>query len=258
MGLRARLIDSHVHFDDACFDDDREAALARAHEAGVEAQIIPAVKADWWPRIKQLCTKYPGLHATYGLHPMYLSDHLPQHLDELQTWIEQEKPVAIGECGLDFYIEDPQPESQQLYFERQLELATEYQLPVIIHARRSVETVILTLRRYPGLSGVLHSYAGSEEQARQLIEMGFYLSFGGPITYERSKRLHKLVRNLPLNAILLETDAPDQPGSLHRGERNEPAYLPEVLHAISQLRNEDPMYIADTTSNNCRRLFNIS
>jgi TatD DNase family protein len=257
MGLRPRLIDSHAHFDDASFDGDREAALARAQAAGVEAQIIPAVKADWWPRIKQLCQNYPGLHATYGLHPMYLDDHLPQHLDELQVWIEQEQPVAIGECGLDFYIEDPKPETQQFYFERQLELAAGYKLPVIIHARRSVETVILTLRRYPGLRGVLHSYAGSEEQANQLIEMGFYLSFGGPITYERSKRLHKLVRHLPLNAILLETDAPDQPGTLHRGERNEPGHLPEVLNAISQLRNENPIHIADQTSSNCRRLFNI-
>jgi TatD DNase family protein len=257
MGLRARLIDSHAHFDDASFDGDREAALARAEAAGVEAQIIPAVKADWWPRIKQLCQNHPGLHATYGLHPMCLDDHLPQHLDQLQSWIEQERPVAIGECGLDFYIEDPQPETQQIYFERQLELASQYQLPVIIHARRSVETVILTLRRYPGLSGVLHSYSGSEEQANQLIDMGFYLSFGGPITYARSKRLHKLVKHLPLNAILLETDAPDQPGTLHRGERNEPAYLPEVLHAMSQLRNEDPILIADQTSSNCRRLFHI-
>jgi TatD DNase family protein len=189
---------------------------------------------------------------------MYLDDHLPQHLDELQVWIEQEQPVAIGECGLDFYIEDPKPETQQFYFERQLELADGYKLPVIIHARRSVDAVIKTLKGYPSLAGVLHSYAGSEQQARQLIEMGFYLSFGGPVTYERANRLHKLVKHLPLSAILLETDAPDQPGTTHRGERNEPAYLVEILSAVSQIRQEDAAYIAEQTSNNSCRLFNIT
>ena len=255
MGLRPRLIDSHAHFDDESFDRDRAEALARAEAVGVEAQVIPAVKADWWPRIRQLCRNYPSLHATYGLHPMYLADHRPEHLDLLAEWVEREQPVAIGECGLDFCIDDPQPEQQQRYFEGQLAIARESSLPVIIHARRSVEEVINTLRRYPGLTGVLHSYAGSEQQALRLIDMGFYLSFGGPITYERAKKLHQLVRNLPLTAILLETDAPDQPCSQHRGERNEPAYLPEVLAAISQLRDETPEAIAAQTTANTRRLF---
>ncbi|MCU7851059.1 MAG: TatD family hydrolase [Candidatus Thiodiazotropha sp. (ex Monitilora ramsayi)] len=257
MGIHPRLIDSHVHFDDTSFDTDRAEALQRAQAVGVEAQIIPAIKAEWWPRIRQLCQAGSGLYATYGLHPMYLADHLPEHIESLHTWVEQENPVAIGECGLDFYIDNPQPETQQFYFEQQLELARQSNLPVIIHARRSVEAVINTLRRYAGVTGVLHSYAGSEQQARQLIDMGFYLSFGGPITYERSMRLHKLVQNLPLNFILLETDAPDQPGSTHRGERNEPAYLPEVLDAISRLRDESADFIAAQTSANTRRLFNL-
>ena len=257
MGLRPRLIDSHAHFDDSRFDEDREAALQRARDAGVEAQIIPAVKANWWPRIRDLCQNYTGLYPTYGLHPMYLADHQPAHLDELARWVEREQPVAIGECGLDFYIDNPQPEQQQIYFEGQLSLARDLGLPVIIHARRSVEEVINTLRRYPGLSGVLHSYSGSEQQARQLIDMGFYLSFGGPITYERAKRLHRLVANLPLSAMLLESDAPDQPGSEHRGERNEPAYLPEVLQTLVQLRDESPAAIAEASRENTRRLFRL-
>ncbi len=257
MGLRARLIDSHAHFDDSRFDGDRIAALQRAHAAGVEAQVIPAVKADWWPRIRELCRTYPELHATYGLHPMYLDDHRPHHLRELAQWIEREQPVAIGECGLDFYIDNPRPQQQQTYFEGQLSLARDAGLPVIIHARRSVEEVINTLRRYPGLTGVLHSYSGSEQQAQRLIDMGFYLSFGGPITYQRAKRLQRLVARLPLSALLLETDAPDQPGSQHRGERNEPAYLPEVLAAVCQLRQETPEAIVEQTRQNTCRLFRI-
>ncbi len=257
MGLHPRLIDSHAHFDDASFDSDRLAALQRAHEAGVEAQVIPAVKADWWPRIRQLCSDYPELHATYGLHPMYLDDHRESDLQALADWIERERPVAIGECGLDFYIDDPRPEQQQRYFEGQLAIARDSGLPVIIHARRSVEEVINTLRRFPAVVGVLHSYSGSEQQAERLIEMGFSFSFGGPITYERAKRLHRLVTNLPLSAILLETDAPDQPGSRHRGERNEPAYLPEVLETVSRLRDESPETIAEQTRLNTCRLFNL-
>jgi TatD DNase family protein len=120
-----------------------------------------------------------------------------------------------------------------------------------------VEEVIKTLRQFPGLTGVLHSYSGSEQQAEQLIEMGFYLSFGGPITFERAKRLHRLVSRLPLSAILLETDAPDQPGSLHRGERNEPAYLTEVLEAVSRLRDQSPQHIAEQTRANTCRLFKL-
>ena len=257
MGVHPRLIDAHSHFDDARFDADRIDALARAHTAGVDEQIIPAVKADWWPRIKQLCLTAPGLHPSYGLHPMFLADHREEHLAELREWVAAERPVAVGECGLDFYIPDPRPEQQQHYFEAQLRLALEFDLPVIIHARRSVEEVINTLRRYPGLRGMLHSYSGSDQQARRLIEMGFYLSFGGPVTYERAKRLRRLVEPLPLEFLLLETDSPDQPGNGHRGERNEPAFLPEVLDEFSRLRGEPAERIAAQTRGNTRALFRL-
>jgi len=252
-----QLIDSHSHFDDASFDPDRTEALARARAVGVGEQVIPAVKAAWWPRIRQLCLDHPELHPTYGLHPMYLADHQPADLEGLRDWAAREQPVAIGECGLDFYIDDPQPKQQQVYFEGQLEVAREFDLPVIIHARRAVEDVINTIRRFPGVRGVLHSYSGSEQQARRLIELGFVMSFGGPVTYQRAKRLRKLIRALPLDAILLETDAPDQPDSAHRGERNEPAYLPTVLQTISQLRDEPIERIAAQTRDNTRRLFRI-
>jgi TatD DNase family protein len=188
---------------------------------------------------------------------MYLHDHLPAHLESLHDWVADAQPVAIGECGLDFYIHDPQPQQQQFYFEGQLAVAREFDLPVIIHARRAVEEVINTLRRFPGVRGVLHSYSGSEQQARRLIDLGFVMSFGGPVTYERANRLRKLIRALPLDAILLETDAPDQPDSEHRGERNEPAYLPTVLRTISRLRDEPMDRIAQQTRDNTRRLFRI-
>ncbi|MDJ0806728.1 MAG: TatD family hydrolase [Gammaproteobacteria bacterium] len=257
MGIHSGMIDSHCHFDDASFDVDRPQALQRALAAGVTEQIIPAVKAAWWPRIRQLCRDYPGLHPTYGLHPMFLRDHQSADLDNLHAWLERERPVAIGECGLDFFIDNPQHEAQQVYFEGQLALAQEFDLPVIIHARRSVEEVINTVRRYSGVRGVLHSYSGSEQQALRLIDLGFSMSFGGPITYERAKKLRRLIQVLPLQTILLETDAPDQPDSDHRGRRNEPAYLPTILHTISELRDEPTDLIEEQIRNNTRRLFQI-
>jgi len=252
-----QLIDAHCHFDDERLDRDRDQAYRRARDAGVGIQIIPGIKAAWWPRIKQTCETYAGLYANYGLHPMFVADHRPEHLAELQTWTETEKPVAIGECGLDFFIEDPQSDLQRFYFESQLDLALKYDLPVVIHARRAVEEVINTIRRYRGVRGMLHSFSGSEQQARRLIDLGFFLSFGGAITYERAKRLRHLIQALPLDAILLETDAPDQPDSRHRGERNEPAYLSGVLETAAQLRTESSDRIAQQTANNTKTLFSI-
>ncbi len=188
---------------------------------------------------------------------MFLGDHQPEDIEQLASWIEREQPLAVGECGLDFFIKDPQPEAQQALFEAQLELARDYRLPVIIHARRSVDQVFNTLKQFPGLSGVVHSFSGSEQQARRLIDLGFLLSFGGPITYERAKRLRSLIQILPLESLMLETDAPDQPDSGHRGERNESAYLPNVLQTVAELRNQPASEIAAVTSKNAVQLFNI-
>lgn len=251
------LIDTHSHFDDDSFDADRDAAWQRALDAGVTVQVVPAVTAADWPRVRETCRRYTGLYPAYGLHPMYSAVHTEAQLAELERWLTTERPVAIGECGLDFYIENPDRGWQRRLFTAQLELARKHDLPVIIHARRTVEEVILTLRRYPGIRGVLHSFSGSGEQARQLLELGFLMSFGGPITYPNATRLRKLVAELPLTAMLLETDAPDQPDSGHRGRRNEPAYLPVILRELAALRNEPAKTVAAAANENARRLFRI-
>jgi len=252
-----KLIDSHCHFDTAAFEHDREQALARARDRGVYAQIVPAIKQAWWPGIKAVCAAHSDLHPAYGLHPMFMQEHAEAHLLELEQWLNDEHPVAVGECGLDFFIEAPNKAGQQRIFEEQLALARQHKLPVIIHARRAVEEVLNTLRRYPGLRGVLHSFSGSLQQARRLIDMGFFLGFGGPVTYPRAKRLRRLVCELPIEGIMLETDAPDQPDIHHRGQRNEPARLEIVLETISQLRGEPPEAIAEATTRNAKTLFSI-
>lgn len=251
------LIDSHCHLDAPEFDRDRDAVVVRARAAGVRIQVLPAVEAAAWPKLRDICRGDDGLHPAYGLHPMYLSAHREEHLRLLREWLGRERAVAVGECGLDYYVEGLDHNAQQDFFEGQLGIARDLDLPVIVHARRAVDAVIATLRRIGGLRGVVHSWSGSEQQARQLWEMGFMLGIGGPVTYERARRLRRTVAGMPLEYLLLETDAPDQPDAGIRGQRNEPARLAHVLEAVASLRDESPEAIAHATRDNAIRLFGL-
>lgn len=252
-----RLIDSHAHIDAPAFDADRPAVLARAAAAGVVAQIVPAVAASDWGKLRDLAATNPSLHPAYGLHPMYLARHRPEHLATLRDWIAREKPVAVGECGLDHFVEGLDPDDQRRYFVAQLELARDSDLPVIVHARRAVDEVIACVRRIGRLRGVVHSFGGSAEQARQLHSLGFLLGIGGAITWPRATRLRATVAAVPLAQLLIETDAPDQPPAGHRGERCEPAWLPEIVAAIAVARGEPEESIAEATRANARALFRL-
>jgi len=252
-----QLVDSHSHIDVPEFARDRGEVLARARAAGVTIQIVPAIAAAGWPSLAELCARETGLHPAYGLHPMFLSEHEAAHLDELESWVERDDCVAVGECGLDFYVDGVDADAQRRYFVRQLELAREHELPVVVHARRAVEEVIATVRRIGVDRGVVHSYAGSAEQARQLFQLGFCIGLGGPITYERARRLRALVQSMPLERLLLETDSPDQPLSGAQGLRNEPARLVDVLRTVASLRGEDEGKIAEATTANAKRLFGL-
>jgi TatD DNase family protein len=249
------LVDSHCHLDVSAFDADRDAVLARAQAAGVSAQIVPAIVLAGFSKLRELCAANPILHPAYGLHPMYVVEHRPAHLGALREWIDRERPVAVGECGLDFFVEGLDRDTQRMYFQRQLELAREFDLPVILHARRAVEEVIATVRHIGGVRGVVHSYSGSAEQAAQLWKLGFCLGFGGPITYDRARRLRAIVTHMPIDFLLLETDAPDQPPSGYRGERNEPSHLGTVRDVVAMLRGESADMIEQATTQNALRLF---
>ncbi|HEY5852316.1 MAG TPA: TatD family hydrolase [Lysobacter sp.] len=249
------LVDSHCHLDAAEFDGDRDQVIARARESGVTRQVVPAVDAAGWPKLRDICPAGSGLYPAYGLHPMYLSVHRDEHLPLLREWIERERPLAVGECGLDYFVEGLDVERQMHFFEGQLELAREFDLPVIVHARRAVDAVIAAIRRVGNLRGVVHSYSGSEEQARQLWRAGFMLGLGGPVTYDRANRLRKLAASMPLEHLLLETDAPDQPDAGIRGQRNEPARMTQVLRVIACLRGIEPEVLARATTANAERLF---
>jgi len=251
------LIDSHSHIDAGEFDADRPDVLARARDAGVTRQIVPAIALSGFENLRDLCRDEAGLFPAYGLHPMYLAEHAPAHLDALAQWIERERPVAVGECGLDFYVEGLDRDAQQRYLDAQLKLARDHDLPVILHARRAFDDVAAAIRRVGGLRGVVHSFSGSEEQALQFFRLGFHVGIGGPVTYERAQRLRAIVASMPIEWLLLETDSPDQPLSGHRGERNEPAYLVEVLDCVAALRGESRESVAAATTANAERLFSL-
>lgn len=254
-----QLFDSHAHLDVAEFDGDRDAVLHRARAAGVADMLVPATTAASWATIHDLCDASPGVHPAYGLHPCFLAQHADGAIQQLEAWLAAHRAVAIGECGLDFFDPSRDRERQLHLLREHLRLAHQFDLPLVLHARRAFEAVILELRRFDKpLRGVVHSFSGSAEQARQLHELGFLVGIGGPITYPRAQRLQRVVAELPIESLLLETDAPDQPGVAHRGGRNEPAFLAEVLHAIARLRGADPDELAAATTANARRLFNVA
>ena len=250
------LFDSHVHLDAAEFDPDRPQVLAQARESGVTDLLIPAITAASWEPLRALCESEPGLHPAYGLHPLFLARHHDADLDALRSWLSSHSACALGECGLDF-SDDSLDRDRQLHFLRaQLQLAREFKLPLILHARGAFEQVILELEKFQGtLRGVVHSFSGSEEQAKRLWKMGFHLGVGGPVTYPRAQRLRRIVAQMPLEHLLLETDAPDQPDAAHRGERNVPAHLTGILRCVAQLRDESETDVARATTASARRLF---
>lgn len=250
--------DSHCHLDAAEFDADRDAVCARALAAGVFRQLLPAIDIESCRAILALHDRDAALLPAFGLHPMYLERHDDAALLRLRELLDEFRPLAVGECGLDFFVEHLDRERQMQVFAAQIELAVEHGLPLVIHARRAVDAVIALLRKYRPQGGVIHSYGGSAEQARQLYALGFALGIGGPVTYERAQRLRQLVADMPIEFLLLETDAPDQPSCSLRGQRHEPADLLRVAEVIAELRGISLAELAGATTNNFERIFRFA
>lgn len=251
------LIDSHCHLDFEVFDKDRTEMLLRAKQHGIEAMIIPGISSRQWRTVKTLCNTHKQLHPCYGLHPYFFNQHKEADLILLDDWLGKHGCVALGECGLDYRKDQADKKIQKKFFEAQLDIAVTHQLPVVIHSVHANEDVIHSLRQRPELNGMIHSYSGSYEQAMQFIELGFYISLSGQLTYERANKLRNVAAKISLEKLLLETDSPDQPDTNHQGKRNEPAYLINILDCLSQLRTENKEAIALKTTANARKLFNI-
>ncbi|MDH0726613.1 TatD family hydrolase [Stutzerimonas stutzeri] len=255
-----QLIDTHTHLDFEMFDDDRAQVIARARNAGVERIVVLGVHAANWQRVWQLACDEPSVHAALGLHPVFLEEHQDAHVQQLRDWLErlrgEPKLCAVGEIGLDYYIDNPDIERQQRLLEAQLALAADFSLPVLLHVRRAHAPMIATLKRYKlERSGVIHAFSGSWEEAREYLRLGFRLGLGGAGTWPQAQRMHRVLRQLPLEAIVLETDAPDIPPAGHAGERNSPELLPEICRRLADLKGIDAHALAAVSYRNSCELF---
>ena len=252
------ITDTHCHLDVSDFDLDRDEILARCRAQGISKIIIPAIQSKTWSKVLDLCKSEKGLYPALGLHPVFINQHQADDLNKLEQLLETTSPVAIGEIGLDFYIKELDQQQQIDLFEAQLHIAKNHNLPVILHVRKAHDHVLQLLKKIKVKGGFSHAFNGSLQQAEQYIDLGFKLGFGGTLTYENSTKIHNLAKTLPLESIVLETDAPDMVVESHRGKRNSPEYIMECLTALAKIRNQDIDVIAKQTSQNANDVINFS
>lgn len=250
-----QLIDTHCHLDFPEFDLIRSEVLNDAQLSGVTDIIVPGVTAIKWARIKALVLDCPSLHMALGLHPCFLLQHTDSDLSRLEDALAQKSVCAVGEIGLDLFIENANYDRQLYFLQRQLTFALAFDLPVLLHVRKAHDQMLKQLRRYKlPKGGIVHAFSGSEQQARQYLELGFKLGVGGTITYDRANKLRRIVTALPLDSFVLETDAPDMPLSSYRGEVNQPSRVLDVAKVIASLRQCMVEEVAATTTHEALQL----
>lgn len=256
------LIDTHCHLDAAEFDHDRAQIWQATLAAGVRAVVIPAVTADTFQPIMHWCAQHPQAGFALGWHPMYIDQapdtalaQLEQQLQQVLAGPQAHQLLAIGEIGLDFYLTRDNAARQVALFEGQLRLAKKFQLPVILHVRGAIDEVLKSLRKQGIHQGIAHAFNGSLQQAERLIAIGFKLGFGGAMTWPRALKLRKLAAELPLEALVLETDAPDIPPVWqgHQG-RNSPDQLPDIAQTLAALRGLEISQIIEITGKNSEQV----
>ncbi|WP_312834157.1 TatD family hydrolase [Comamonas sp.] len=243
-------IDTHCHWDAPEFDADRDALRAAAQAAGVAHCVIPAVERSNWATVRDLAHRWGDSYAL-GIHPLYTGRAAEGDIEALATMLEDcgddPRLVAIGEIGLDFFVPGLDAERQTWFYEQQLQLARRFDLPVILHVRRSSDQLLRALRRWPVQGGIAHAFNGSLQQAQQFVERGFALGFGGAVTYDRALHLRRLLQQLPMEALVVETDAPDIPphwlyttaeqrAAGQAQGRNQPAEIPRIAQVMVALR----------------------
>lgn len=248
-----KFIDSHLHLDAPEFAADADLRWQLARQAGIAHAIVPAVSAATFDSALSIGRRL-GLDVALGLHPLYLTSHQEGDLALLAQYLMQGEAVAVGECGLDFFVPELDPVQQEALLLAQLKLARRYDLPVILHVRRSQDRVLKCLRQVRVRGGIAHAFNGSEQQAQAFIELGFCLGFGGAMTYQGSQRIRRLAANLPLSALVLETDGPDMSPEWAQGQVNGPENLPRIAQQLADLRQMPLAELAEATSRNVRRV----
>lgn len=251
-----KIFDTHAHYDDTAFNEDRDALLSAMPENGVYYIINQGTDITTSHFSISLAEKYSHVYAAVGIHPQDV-DKL-EGIDEIRKLAKHKKVVAIGEIGLDYYHNDTNKELQLRYFKNQLELANDLNLPVVIHDREAHKDTLDTLKSITlNSSGVIHCFSGSVEMAKELIKLGFYLGFDGPVTFKNARNTIEVLNYIPLDKILIETDAPYLTPEPFRGKRNNSMYLVHVINKIAEIKEIEPGKMAEITMQNAKKLFKI-
>ena len=257
------MIDTHAHLDMAAYKDDREQVITRALTSGINTIITVGIDLESSREAIRLAEQYPDVRATVGFHPHEAARLQPPAMATLTQLAAHPWVVAIGETGLDFYRNRSPREAQLSALQQQLELAATSGLPVVIHCRQAEADMLSILSKWAATAktqpiGVIHCFSGDLATARRYLDMGFFISFGGYISYPSSRHLHPVIAAIPDHRIVVETDCPFLPPQRHRGRRNEPAYLPETIAVLAKIRRASPDTIISITDRNARHLFRLT
>ena len=253
------IFDTHAHYDDEAFDEDRDALLTELSESGIEAVVNVGASMDSCKRTVALTEKWPFVYGAVGVHPSDTADLTEADMEWLKNAAAAEKIVAIGEIGLDYHWDEPERDHQKKWFIRQLDLAKEVDLPVIIHSRDAAkDTLDIMKAEHSGTTGgVIHCFSYGEEMAREYLNMGYFLGIGGVVTFTNAKKLKEVVKYAPLSQMVLETDCPYLAPVPNRGKRNSSLNLPYVVEMISELKGIPAEQIIEETNRNARRLYRL-
>lgn len=251
-----KVVDSHAHLADERLFPDVEAVLERARAAGVEAVVCIGTGPDDWGRVLELARRFPGVYATAGVHPHAADQATEAAFAEIRALAREPELVALGETGLDYFYDNAPRDAQRASFLRHLELARETGLPVVVHARSADDDLRAILADAGGVTGVLHCFAGGRPLLEAALEAGWYVSFSGLVTFKRYEDA-ELVRAVPLDRILVETDSPYLAPVPHRGKANEPAFVPLVAARVAEIRGADPAELAAATVRNARAFYRL-
>ena len=252
------IFDTHAHYDDEQFDEDRDSLLCSMQEGGVGTIVNAGSDVASWEEIRALTARYPFIYGAAGVHPDDVGELNEENFMRLRAVLREEKMVAVGEIGLDYYWDNESHEVQKTWFIRQLELARELGMPVIIHSREAAADTLQIMKEHArGLKGVIHCFSYSAEMAREYVKMGFFIGVGGVVTFKNSRKLKEVVEETPLEYLLLETDCPYLAPVPNRGKRNSSLNLVYVAEQIAVLKQLSYDEVVEQTEKNARRLYNL-
>ncbi|HAZ36533.1 MAG TPA: hydrolase TatD [Clostridiaceae bacterium] len=250
------IFDSHAHYDDEAFNEDREEVIQKIQNAGVKRVLNCSSSIKSMYTTLELCKKYDFIYGAFGVHPEFALDAL-QNKNKIGDILSEKKAKAVGEIGLDYYYEGYDRETQIKSFKEQMDLARSFNLPVVIHSREAFEDTLNVIKEFKGVKGVLHCYSGSVEFAKEVLKCGYYLGFTGVITFKNAKKAIEVLKSLPKDKILVETDCPYMTPEPNRGKRNDSSYLLHTLNKMSEVLNITYSEAAKLTFGNASELFKI-